>query len=348
MNVNLDDLFKEIDKEKQDEINENSKVLLVDGLNNYMRAFSVNSTMNDDGLHIGGITGFFNTVNAAIRLISPTRCIIIFDGKGGSTARRKIYKEYKTNRRGLRVRLNRTYDFESGSEEEQNATRQLVRLADYLDTLPITTLIYDNIEADDVIGYLAKDLFKQQVVIMSTDKDFIQLIDDRISIYNAPRKKVYHYDNVKEDYDFISSNYLLYRLISGDASDGIPGVKGVGIKGIQKSLGIICGDKPIEFRDFLKYINDNKDKDNVLKKMYKYKDKLIRNYTLMKLGELEISGSTKSNIRELISLPISMINNLQIRKLFLNDKLYSAIPNINSWLKLNFNKLNAFALKTQG
>ena len=108
----------------------------------------------------------------------------------------KIFEDYKGRRRGLRVRLNRAYDFEDESDEERNATRQLVRVADYLDNLPVSVLIYDNIEADDVIGYLAKEIFKQQVVIMSTDKDFLQLVDDRISIYNPTKKKVYYKDDV--------------------------------------------------------------------------------------------------------------------------------------------------------
>jgi len=67
----------------------------------------------------------------------------------------------------------------------------------------------------------------------------------------------------------------------------------------------------------------------------------------MKLGEVEISATSKSEIRELISAPVSTINNLKFKQQFLEDKLYSAIPNLDSWLRLHFSKLNGFALSTQ-
>ena len=77
------------------------------------------------------------------------------------------------------------------------------------------------------------------------------------------------------------------------------------------------------------------------------KKQLRMNYTLMKLGEIEISGTTKMKIRELLGTPVSTINRYKLKQLFLVDKLYSAIPNIDSWLKLNFNKLNAFAITSE-
>ena len=342
---NIDSILANIKRSKEEETNINSKVLLIDGLNIYLRAFSCNPTMNDDGTHIGGITGFFNSLCAAIRQMSPTRCVIVFDGKGGSQRRRKIYEEYKANRRGLRVRLNRAYDFEDADDEHKNAMRQLLRISDYLEQLPVTVLIRDNIEADDVISYLAKDVFNEKVVIMSTDGDFVQLVNDRISIWNPPHKKLYTPELVKEKYEFTPENHIYLKIISGDKSDNIPGIKGIGIKTIQKNLPLITSDVDIswsEFKDYLEKSIDNKTAKRLVEEM----DILERNYTLMKLGEIEISGSSKSKIRELVNAPVSLINNDKFKTQFLEDKLYSAIPNLNSWLLLNFTKLNTFALTT--
>jgi len=342
---NINEILAKIKKEKSEQTNINSKVLLVDGLNIYLRGFSCNPTMNDDGTHIGGITGFFNSLCVAIRQMSPTRCVVVFDGKGGSQRRRKVYDDYKANRRGLRVRLNRAYDFEDADDEHKNAMRQLMRIADYLEQLPITVLIHDNIEADDVLAYLADEVFTEKVVIMSTDGDFVQLVNDRISIWNPPRKKLYTPELVKEDYEFTPGNHIYLKIISGDKSDNIPGIKGIGIKTIQKNLPLITSDVDItwnEFKDFLHKSIDNKTAKRLVEEM----DDLERNYTLMKLGEIEISGSTKSKIRELIGAPISTIHNQNFKTHFLEDKLYSAIPNLDSWLKLNFSKLNTFALTT--
>ena len=79
--------------------NPNEKVLIIDGLNTFIRVFSVIPTTNDDGIHIGGIVGFLKSVGYAIKMLGPTRTIIVFDGKGGSNRRRKLYPEYKAKRR---------------------------------------------------------------------------------------------------------------------------------------------------------------------------------------------------------------------------------------------------------
>ena len=77
----------------------NDKVLIIDGLNTFIRVFSVIPTTNDDGIHVGGIVGFLRSIGYTINMFRPTRVIIVFDGKGGSTRRRKIYPEYKQNRK---------------------------------------------------------------------------------------------------------------------------------------------------------------------------------------------------------------------------------------------------------
>ena len=71
--------------------NPNENVLIIDGLNTFIRVFSVIPTTNDDGTHIGGIVGFLKSIGYTINMFRPTRCIIVFDGKGGSSRRRKLY-----------------------------------------------------------------------------------------------------------------------------------------------------------------------------------------------------------------------------------------------------------------
>jgi len=341
--VNIDNLLEEIKQENENAKSLNSKVLLIDGLNNFIRAFSVNPAMNDDGTHIGGIVGFLNTIAVGIRTINPTRCIVVFDGKGGSARRRKIYPDYKAHRTGLRVRLNRTYDFHTPDEEVDEASRQISRSADYLDNLPLQMFIYDNIEADDVISYVSKELLKEEVVIMSTDKDFLQLVDDRIKVWNPTKKKLYDEKAVKEDYHFSPKNLIYFRILDGDSSDNIPGIKGIGLKTAQKHLPILLDEEKVSLESILEYANRQPGKNTAARLIMENEEQLKMNFKLMKLGEVEISGTTKVKIRELLDEPVSTINRYQLKRLFLEDKLYSAIPNIDSWLNLNFNKLNTFA-----
>ena len=88
----------------------NDSVLLIDGMNLFIRVFSAIPTTNDDGIHIGGIVGFLRSLAYSINMIRPTRTIIVFDGKGGSNRRRKIFPEYKMGRK-MSYRLNRAHDF---------------------------------------------------------------------------------------------------------------------------------------------------------------------------------------------------------------------------------------------
>jgi len=115
-----------------DDGNPNDKVLIIDGLNTFIRVFSVIPTTNDDGIHVGGMVGFLRSIGYTINMFRPTRVIIVFDGKGGSTRRRKLYPEYKQNRK-TKYRVNRAYDFASQEDEKQNMIMQLQRIVEYLD-----------------------------------------------------------------------------------------------------------------------------------------------------------------------------------------------------------------------
>ena len=79
-------IFEEIKKKggSLDDGSPNDKVLIIDGLNTFIRVFSVIPTTNDDGIHVGGIVGFLKSVGYAISMIRPTRTIMVFDGKGSS------------------------------------------------------------------------------------------------------------------------------------------------------------------------------------------------------------------------------------------------------------------------
>ena len=103
---------------------------------NFLYIFSVNPSVNDDGLHIGGLIGFLRSVRYTCDILKPSRCIIVFDGKGGSSRRRKIYPEYKGNRKS-KHKFNRHIKWGLAPENEEHAMRQQIsRLVEYLEQLP--------------------------------------------------------------------------------------------------------------------------------------------------------------------------------------------------------------------
>ena len=131
----------EIDNEKP-----NDSVLLIDGMNLFIRVFSAIPTTNEDGVHVGGIVGFLRSLAFNINMIRPTRTIIVFDGKGGSNRRRKIFPEYKAGRK-MSVRLNRTTGVSLTREDEHKMMiAQLNRVVEYLECLPLTIVNMENIE----------------------------------------------------------------------------------------------------------------------------------------------------------------------------------------------------------
>ena len=311
----------------------NDKVLIIDGLNTFIRVFSVIPTTNDDGIHIGGIVGFLRSIGYTINMIRPTRVIIVFDGKGGSNRRRKIYPKYKQNRR-TKYRVNRSNSFATQEDEKHNMIMQIQRVVEYLDTLPLTVLSYDNIEADDTIGYICRQvLTESQITIMSTDKDFLQLANGRIKIWSPTKKKMYDEDKVMEEFGISSHNYIWYRVLDGDKSDNISGVRGLGLKTIQKKLPFLSENRIVSI-------------DEVTNELPEHKDTIELNYRLMQLSNVDISASTKTKIIDSINSPINRLIKFKFEKMFLEDKLFTALPNVTSWLMTNFNQLNKYAEKT--
>ena len=176
-------LYKEILNEVSEEHktnhlrDRNSRVLIIDGLNTFIRSWTTNPTMNEDGDHTGGVIGSLKSIGYQIREFNPTRVVVTFDGKDGSKSRKDIHEGYKAGREKNRFRVNRTYGEMLSEEDERLSMRQqFVWLNDILDFLPVQTMVYDGIEADDTIAYVTNHVQNQldgQVIIVSTDKDFL-------------------------------------------------------------------------------------------------------------------------------------------------------------------------------
>ncbi len=151
------DILKQIDREHNDfgDLHRNSKTLVIDGLNTFIRSWSTAPNLNENGDHIGGIVGTLKSIGYAIRTINPTRVVIVFDGKGGSNSRKEIYSGYKSERgkNKIKMRLNRAASMEMTPEEEgASMKRQMTALGELLSVLPVTIMIYDGIEAISLVS----------------------------------------------------------------------------------------------------------------------------------------------------------------------------------------------------
>ncbi len=346
----MNDLYRNIlNKVKEDHSNstsrtKNSRVLVVDSLNTFIRSWTTNPQMDDNGNHIGGITGFLKSIGYAIREIKPTRVILVFDGKRGSSDRKKVYEGYKADRGNIRFRVNRQYaDMMNQEEENESMKRQLVQLVDILNYLPMTTMIYDGIEADDVIAYIATNMIKddEQCVIMSTDKDFLQLISPNKIVYSPTKKLVYNRHKVFDEYGIYPQNFCIYRSLDGDVSDNVPGVKGCGLKTLIKRFPELTEDRLISLDEFLKLceIKSNESKYKIYSDIIDNKDIMYRNYKIMQLSNVDIPTDLKLKIMNRYNDKINQTNTFEFMKITAKYKVSNGWDNILVWLRDTFNTI---------
>ena len=341
MSESIFDLLDSV--QKQDALKPNTRVLIVDGLNLYLRVFAVNGALNDNGVPVGGLTGFLRSLAYAIREVNPTRVIIVYDGAGGSYRRRKIHPNYKSNRKPGK-RITRWDAFKNATEEKEAMKIQFSRLLDYLDFLPINVISIDRIEADDTIAYIANKLVKEEVTIMSSDQDFLQLVDDRITVWSPTKKIFYTPNKVLEDYGVPAHNFLMYKVLMGDKSDNIEGVKGLGPKKLPKILPDLLTQNSLDLDFILEY--SKKGEEPMHKRIVESGNQLQLNKKLMDLKNPPISGELKLQISRLIESPINLLSRNNFIIMYNDDQLGNAIQIPDLWLKEHFTKLNTIAKQT--
>ncbi len=223
-------------------------ILLIDGMNLFIKSFMVNETINNKSEPIGGVVGFIRSLRSIVNLFKPEKVIIAFEAGGGSPRRKKIFPDYKANRAKLKGNINEMMNRTTSSRsikdtlrfDENLKVKQLVLLTGILKTMPVCQVYVKDVEGDDIIGYLAKEKFGRMTeyknhrkIIVSSDKDYYQLLDDpNVIIYETTKKAIIDGKLVLESTGIAPGNYCLAKAIVGDVSDNIPGVPGVGFKSL--------------------------------------------------------------------------------------------------------------------
>jgi DNA polymerase I len=345
MNERLLRLYDEVTKNRSvsnEAIHSDDRVLIVDGLNTYIRVFSAVPALNDDGDHVGGVVGFLRSIAALVRQFKPTRCVLVFDGKGGSARRKKVFSNYKANR-AVKTKFNRHEEFANIEDEQASMKAQFSRMVEYLQTLPVTLISIDHVEADDVIAYLAQETFakSERVIISSTDRDFLQLISDRVQVWSPVKKKLYDKRSLQEEYLVHPNNYLTYRTVIGDKSDNIPGVNGVALKTLVKLFPELTQEPQVDVDMLVDKATQIKGKAAIT--LSEAKTQLDMNWDLMQLKDVDIPANTKLLVHDIAHRPINKMNQLEFKKMFMRDKLYTVIKDVDFWLRDTFLSLTAYS-----
>jgi 5'-3' exonuclease len=196
-------------------------VLLVDGDNLLTIGFFGLKNHFHKGNHIGAQYHFINTLRRLIDVHRLDKVVVFWDGEEGSSSRKKFYSHYKENRKS-RIR----------TEEEMGAySSQRNRVKQYLEELFIRQGEYDFCESDDSIAYYTQKS-NENTLIYSSDGDLTQLVSERTQLLNPSHNRIYNLNDmfVYDHEEILIQNIKLVKIMCGDPSDNIAGIKNLGVR----------------------------------------------------------------------------------------------------------------------
>jgi 5'-3' exonuclease len=323
-------------------------VLLVDGDNLLTIGFYGVKNYFYKGTHIGGIYHFLNTLRRAFETYHLDKIVVFWDGLDGSQTRKKIYIHYKENRKS-RLR----------SEEEINSYGyQRDRVKQYLEELFVRQGEYEYCETDDCIAYYSQKSNNESKIVYSSDGDLTQLVSETTQIYNPSHGKIYKQNDtiVYDHEEILIENVKLVKMMCGDSSDNIAGIRGMGVK---RFLSLIP-----ELRTEQISIEQVKDKCNILFEQDKTNRLVINlltgvtkhgvfgdeffdvNSRIVSLDDPFLTDEAKQNIDSLINenLDPEGRSYKNTMKMMMEDGLFNVLPKSDdAWIKF----LNPFLRLTR-
>lgn len=327
----MKDILDLLDKVKQEGIEREEKVLLVDGLNLFFRNFSAINTITPNGAHIGGVGGFLNSLGRMIHNHRPTEVYVFFDGAESTNRKKRILPEYKKGRGTHRI--TNKFIFHSANEEHEAKLDQLRRLIEYLKFLPVKTVIINGIEADDAISYVANKLDKKCLII-SSDKDFLQIVSDRIQVYRPMEKIFYSPERIIKSYGILPENFILYKTLVGDKSDNVEGVKGLGPKGVTKFFPELL-ERVINMDDLIDICAQKMKEKPIYSKIILMDQELRKQHRVMDLINPMLHDSHIDHLDMIISEKTPELNESIICNFAEKDYIEMVVRDVQKWL-LNF------------
>tara|TARA_B100000963_G_C22596637_1_gene658155 strand:- start:827 stop:1807 length:981 start_codon:yes stop_codon:yes gene_type:complete len=295
------------------------RLLVIDALNMYFRAYIVDPSLSTNGQPIGGLKGFLKILQKLVREMRPDEVVICWDGAGGSRRRKSKNKNYKEGRSP--IRLNRDIRTMSESEEQENKMWQQQRLIEYLNEMPVIQLMLEAVEADDIISYVVQDNNYRgwQKIIVSSDKDFFQLCDEETVIYRPIQKKFVNRNNILQEYKIHPNNFALARAVVGDRSDNLEGVRGVGLASMAKRFEFLVEDKSFLVNDIIKRCEETESKLKIYNSIAENRELIEGNYRLMQLYSPSISPQGKSRMRFALDNFVPEFNQTGTKTMMIKD-----------------------------
>lgn len=326
------DLISNLKEKPPRELNDH--ILVIDAMNTLIRSFSLIKSINPSGHHVGGLVGFLRSLGYNTRTFDPTRVIVVWDGKGGSANRKNIDSNYKAQRATSRITHWGLY--ETKAEEQEALVEQIYRTQDYLECLPVHQIMMEKLEADDIIAYMAKQASKskKKLTIVSSDKDFLQLVDEHVDVYAPIKKRVINHTNILEELQVPAENYNTVKALLGDNSDNLPGVKGLGLITILKEFPDIVTKKGTGLEYIYETCEKNLEGKQIFAKIITQWDRVETNFKLMDLHNTALDEKEKAYVLDILKSPVPDLQVGAFLHLLEVDKIDGITKNTEGWLEL--------------
>ena len=198
----------------------------------------------------------------------------------------------------------------------------------------------EDVEADDIVSYVVQhySLKDWQKVIVSSDKDFYQLCDDKTIVLRPIQNEVKSKVSIIEEFGIHPTNFALARAITGDKSDNLPGVGGIGLPTVSKRLPFLVEEKNYTIDEVYEYCEEVDSKVKAYENILEQIDKIKLNYDMMQLYSPSISIQGKSKIEYAFENFEYHFNKTEVRKMMIQDGF-----GVWNWNDL-FQALNKIAL----
>jgi DNA polymerase-1 len=311
------------------------KTLLVDGDNLFKIGFHGAKDVYNDGAHVGGVFHFVNILRKFLEEHNHDKVVVFWDGDSNSSIRKSIYPQYKANRR---QDMNE-YKYESYLYQKS-------RIKQYLEEIFVRQVEMNNNEADDLIAYYCKISKDEKIIIFSADKDLTQLISADVTIYSPITKQYFKNGDMisLNKVDIPHYNVLLTKIFTGDKSDNIDGIQGLGEKTLVKFFPQVQ-EKPCTIEEILDYARNIPQKKPIktLVNLLEGKTKstiigeqfYLTNKTIVDLSNPLITDDGKELVEQILMDTIDPTDRgyKNLMRMMMEDGLFKYLPkNDEAWV----------------
>jgi len=298
-------------------------IYIIDVSSLFIRQYAAHPDLNSNGEQVGGVVGSLKTIQRLSQDFSPEQVIAVWES-GGSPRRRAILPEYKQGRSP--GRLNRFYGDDLPDTEDNRSMQQRLLIEAFM-ALPVAQVYVRNCEADDVIAYLCKFMYPDaEKVILTTDKDYYQLLDENTRIYNPHKKNFVTAADVFAEFNVHPKNFALAKALCGDRSDNIPGVKGLGFKTLAQRVPLMCSSDDITTQHVIDFCRSRTDDAKIFREVVASEKIIRRNWSLVYLGAPSLSFSQMKAVREALEQFTPKLDKLAFMKFVVKNGLRTIEP----------------------